>query len=187
MSKLKCAPSFPETKYQNHQLHTNLLTSSGQTCILNKIAICQNFKMFGLKRCSVSIYTKVLPVCSWTCCHQQYHGNSSKKNKQPAIAEHFIWTDSVLGALQNCCCCSVAKSCLTLCDPVDCSTSGSSVLQYLPEFAQIHAIQPSHLLSPSYPSALNLSQLQGPFQRVSYLHQVSMTGNPMVVYQSLPV
>ena len=25
------------------------------------------------------------------------------------------------------CCCSVAKSCLTLCDPMDCSTPGSSV------------------------------------------------------------
>ena len=35
-------------------------------------------------------------------------------------------------------CCSVAKSCLTLCDPMDCSTPGSSVLNYYPEFAQIH-------------------------------------------------
>ena len=29
------------------------------------------------------------------------------------------------------CCCSVAKSCLTLCDPMDCSTLGSFVLHYL--------------------------------------------------------
>ena len=35
-------------------------------------------------------------------------------------------------------CCSVAKSCLTLCDCMDCGTPGSSVLPYLPEFAQIH-------------------------------------------------
>ena len=27
----------------------------------------------------------------------------------------------------NCCCCSVAKSCLTFCDPMDCSPPGSSV------------------------------------------------------------
>ena len=33
---------------------------------------------------------------------------------------------------------SVAKWYLTLCDPVDCSMAGSSVLHYLPEFAQIH-------------------------------------------------
>ena len=34
--------------------------------------------------------------------------------------------------------CSVAKSCSTLCDPMDCSTPGSSVLHYLSKFAQIH-------------------------------------------------
>ena len=54
------------------------------------------------------------------------------------------------------CCCSVTQSCLTLCDPMDCSTPGFPVLQHLPEFAQTHihwvgdAIQPSHpLLLPS--------------------------------------
>ena len=35
--------------------------------------------------------------------------------------------------------CSVAKLCLTLCDPMDCSTPGSSILYPLPEFAQVHA------------------------------------------------
>ena len=35
-------------------------------------------------------------------------------------------------------CCSVAKSCPTLCDPVDCSTPGAPVLNSLPEFAQIY-------------------------------------------------
>ena len=29
-------------------------------------------------------------------------------------------------------CCSVTKPCLTLCDPIDCSTSGFPVLHYLP-------------------------------------------------------
>ena len=37
-----------------------------------------------------------------------------------------------------CFCCSVAKSNLTLCDPMDCSMPGFLVLYYLPEFAQIH-------------------------------------------------
>ena len=40
--------------------------------------------------------------------------------------------------LSNTCCCSVAKSCPTLCNPIDCSTPGSSILHYLPEFAQAH-------------------------------------------------
>ena len=50
---------------------------------------------------------------------------------------------------------SVAQSCLTLCDPISCSTPGFSVFHYLLEFSQTHvhwnggAIQPSHpLLSP---------------------------------------
>ena len=62
------------------------------------------------------------------------------------------------------------QSCLTLYDPMDCSTPGSPVLHHFPEFAQTHvhwvgdAIHPSHsLLTPS-PPAFNLSQHQGLFQ-----------------------
>ena len=32
--------------------------------------------------------------------------------------------------------CSVTQACLTLCDPMDCSTPSFPVLRYLPEFAQ---------------------------------------------------
>ena len=35
-------------------------------------------------------------------------------------------------------CCSIAKSCLTLCDPMGCSTPGYPVLHYLLELVQIH-------------------------------------------------
>jgi len=34
--------------------------------------------------------------------------------------------------------CSVAKSCLTLCNPIDRSTPGFPVFHCLPEFAQTH-------------------------------------------------
>ena len=60
-------------------------------------------------------------------------------------------------------CCSIAKSCPTLCDPMDCSTPSFPVLHHLPEFAQtqVHqvsdAIQPSHPLSSSSPFAFNIS------------------------------
>ena len=37
-----------------------------------------------------------------------------------------------------CCCCSDAQSCLTLCDPMDCSMPGFPVLHHLPELAQTH-------------------------------------------------
>ena len=59
------------------------------------------------------------------------------------------------------CCCSTTKLCLTLWDPMGCSTPGFSVLHSLPELAQIHvrwvgdAIQPSHPL----PSLLLLSSI----------------------------
>ena len=69
-----------------------------------------------------------------------------------------------------CSCCSVAQSCPTLCDPMDCSTPGLPVPHHLPKFAKVHvhcigdAIQPYHPLMPSFPFALNLSQIQGLFQ-----------------------
>ena len=50
---------------------------------------------------------------------------------------------------------SVAQSCLTLCDPMDCSTPGLPVRHQLPDSTQTHlyqvgdAIQPSHPLSSS--------------------------------------
>ena len=77
------------------------------------------------------------------------------------------------------CCCSVAKLCLTLCDPMDCGMLGFPVPHHLPEFAQVHvhwiidAIQPSHPLSYFYLSTFNLSQQQGLFQWVISSHQVA--------------
>ena len=61
-----------------------------------------------------------------------------------------------------CFCCSIAQSCSTLCNPMDCSTPCLSVLHHLLEFVQVHvhciddAVQPSHLMTPSSPSALNI-------------------------------
>ena len=80
----------------------------------------------------------------------------------------------------HCCWCfTVTQSCLTLCNPMNCSRSGFPVLHHLPEFAQTHvrwvgdAIQPFHPLSPSSLFAFNLSQHQSLFQWVSSLHQVA--------------
>ena len=61
----------------------------------------------------------------------------------------------------------VAQSCLTLCDPMDCSTPGLPVHHQFLEFAQTHvhrvgdAIQPSHplsspLLLPPIPSSIRV-------------------------------
>ena len=74
---------------------------------------------------------------------------------------------------------SVAQSCPTFCDPMNCSMPGLPVHHQLLEFTQNHvhrvsdAIQPSHPLSSPFPPALNLSQHQGLFQWVSSSHQVA--------------
>ena len=85
-------------------------------------------------------------------------------------------------------CCSVIKSCLTLCQPMDCNTPGFPDVHHLPEFAQTHvqwindAIQPSYPLSPPSPYALNLSHHQGLL--VSSSHQVAKVLELQLQHQS---
>ena len=74
---------------------------------------------------------------------------------------------------------SVTQSCLTLCNPMDCSMPGFPVHHQLSELDQTHvhqvsdAIKPSHPLSSPSPPSFSLSQHQGLFQGVSSLHQVA--------------
>ena len=99
------------------------------------------------ERQSIIIFASVASL-SWNLCFLELEGGSRVRG------------------YMYCCCCSVAKSCLPLCDPTDCSTSGFPVLHHLPGFAQIHvhwvgdAIQPSYPLSPPSSPALNLFQHQ---------------------------
>ena len=85
---------------------------------------------------------------------------------------------------------SVAQSCPTLCDPMDCSTPGFPVHLLLLQFAQTHvhwvgdAIQPAHPLSSPSPSACNLSQHQGLFQWVGSSHQVAKVLKFQLQHQS---
>ena len=88
------------------------------------------------------------------------------------IIESKNWNKRIFVVVQS-------LSCLTLCDPMDCSIPRFPVLHQLPEFAQTHvhwindAIQPSHPLLPASPPALNLSQHQALFQWISSSHQVA--------------
>ena len=80
--------------------------------------------------------------------------------------------------------------CLTLCDPMDCSTPGLPVHHQLPEFTQTHVdwigdvIQPSHPLSPPSPPIFNLSQHQGLFQWVGSSNQVAKVLEFQLQHQS---
>ena len=73
---------------------------------------------------------------------------------------------------------SVTQSCLTFCDPMECSMAGFPVYHQLLELAQTYVhrvgdtIQPSHPLSSPSP-IFNLSQDRGLFQWVSPSHQVA--------------
>ena len=51
--------------------------------------------------------------------------------------------------LLGCCYSSVTPSCLTLCDPMDCSTPGLPVLQHLPDLAQTHIHRVGDATQPS--------------------------------------
>ena len=96
------------------------------------------------------------------------------------------------------CCCSVAKSCPTLCNLMDCSTVGSPVLYHLPEFAQTHihwvsdVTQPFHPISSPSPPVFSLFQHQGIFQWVgsSHLHigaSASASALPMNIQDWFPL
>ena len=78
----------------------------------------------------------------------------------PNIKIDYMLFNTVFNAVL---CCSVAQSCLTLCDPMDCSTPGFLVLHYHLELAQAHVhrvsdtFQPSHpLSSPSPPARIRV-------------------------------
>ena len=72
---------------------------------------------------------------------------------------------------------SVAQSCPTLCDPMDCSTPpcpSPTPRVYSNSYHWVgNAIQPSHTLSSPFPPVFNLSQHQGLFQWVSSLLQMA--------------
>ena len=99
----------------------------------------------------------------WTEGHGGLQSMRSQRLRHDLVTEqvHTIRSDQIR---------SVAQSCPTLCDPMNCSMPGLPVHHQLPEFTQTHvhrvsdAIQPSHpLLSPS-PPAPNPSQDQSLFQ-----------------------
>ena len=77
----------------------------------------------------------------------------------------------------GCCCCSVTKLCLTICNSIDCSILDCSVLHHLQEFAQIHvpwvsdAFQLSH---PLYPLLLCLQSF--PALRCFLMNQLFTSG-----------
>ena len=103
---------------------------------------------------------KELPQCGvWT--KNKRNGDVMSPKSSSLIRFHYFVLNHDFS--------SVAQSCPTLCDPMNCSTPGLPVHHQLLEFIQTHvhgvgdAIQPSHPLSSPSPT-LNLSQHQGLFK-----------------------
>ena len=113
-------------------------------CILLNASILIMSKLYSLiPHFQICKMGRIIIVPPWSCWVKQRH----------CVCKHLAWAWVF--------CCSVAKSCPTLCDPKNCSTPGFPVLHYFPGFAQIHvhwvrdAIQPSHSLSSSSPGCGN--------------------------------
>ena len=84
---------------------------------------------------------------------------------------------------------SVAQSCPTLYDPMDCSTPVFPVHHQLSDLTQTHVHWISDAIQPSYPlaspsPAFNLSQSQGLFKWISSSHQVAKVLEFQLHYQS---
>jgi len=78
---------------------------------------------------------------------------------------------------------SVTQSCPTLCDPMDCSTTGFlSITNWVHWVAD--AIQPSHPLSSPSPPAFNLSQSQDLFKGASSSYQMTKVLEFQLQHQS---
>ena len=105
----------------------------------------------GLPHCRQILYQLSHKGSPFTC----YHNVTHQAPLSMEFSRQEYWSGSVS---------SVAQSCQTLCDPMDCSMPGFPIHHQLPELAQTHvhqvgdAIQPSHPLSSPSPPAFNLSQ-----------------------------
>ena len=89
---------------------------------------------------------------------------SKKQGKEGRQLELKASVNGLWWGILEPCCCSVIKSCPTLCDPMDCSSLGLPTLHYLPEFSetQVHCqwchwtISSSAAPFSSYPKSLRV-------------------------------
>ena len=116
----------------------------------------------------------------WLGCHAFFQGIFLTQRPNPSLlsllhCRQILCPESPRKTINRPCCCSVAKSCLILCNPIDGSTPGFPVLHYLPKFAQIHVLSWWYYLTISssatlFSFAFNLYWHQGLFHRVGSLH-----------------
>ena len=166
-----CLPSFPASgSFLMRQLFASCGQSIGASASASVLPMnIQNWFPLGLTGL-ISLQSKELSRVFSNTTVQKHQFFSI----QPALQSNshpYVTTGKTVS--------SVAQSCPTLCDPMNCSTPGLPVHHQLPEFTQTHvhrvsdAIQPSHPLSSPSPPAFNLSQHQGLFRWISSSYQVA--------------
>ena len=121
-----------------------------------RLSVSTPRKNYSFRSSVIAGKTKTPPAVS-SPQEKQKHLHLSPLHHSPShvpAGRQLAWKNSLLFGS----CCSVTKSCPTLWDPMDCSTSSFPVLHNLPEFVQTHvywvsdAIQPPHSLSPPSPA-----------------------------------
>ena len=130
-------------------------------------ASLQEIKMELLVLLKARSWTGIMPLRSYSVgqSNQVFWPNQSKITRNESFVLFIQFS-------------SVAQSCPTLFDPMNCSTPGLPIHHQLLEFTQTHvhrvsdAIQPSHPLSSPSP-APSPSQHQSLFQWVSSSHEVA--------------
>ena len=115
-------------------------------------------------------------LSSWSMRKRNYIPYSLRELGNMYIPFLFGSVESIFSSVRFS---SVTQSCPTLCNPMNCSTTGLPVHHQLPEFTQTHVhqvsdtIQPSPPLSSPSPPAPIPSQHQSFFQRVNSSHEVA--------------
>ena len=109
------------------------------------------------------------PQAEWTCHKWNYLGAGIKPMSLAPTSGFPTTGPPRKSSVYFCCCCSVTQLCLTLCDPMVCSTPGFPVLHHLPNLLKlmsIESVMPSSHLILCHPLLLlssDLSQHQGLF------------------------
>ena len=102
----------------------------------SKASILRRSAFFTVQLSQLYVTTgKTMAVTIWTMIHS-------------VLCRGYFTPDSTV--FEGFCCYSVAQSCPTLCDPMDCSRPGFPVHHQLPELAQTHVHWVSDTIEESY-------------------------------------
>ena len=106
----------------------------GPKCTFNRVLAIAH-RDFRLCSYTCKVYSKCWAKKTWLSCNQCYKGIDASyragSHSSTLVSVNYVSClpcDLLLLELEDCVCvCVCAQLCLTLCDPMDCSTPGSSV------------------------------------------------------------